>query len=77
MDAMAASIQQSHMTHESAVEHSTSPCCDAITPCSFGGDILVPRPSTTTSYGGSKRVASLAPTVQHIYLKTLSPPPKV
>ncbi|MDQ3005313.1 MAG: hypothetical protein M3R47_08015 [Chloroflexota bacterium] len=73
MDAMPAS-SQSNMGHESADEHSTS-CCDAITPCSLGV-FLLPQPTNIASYGGSKRVVSSAQTVQFIYIKSLSPPPK-
>lgn len=75
MDVMAAS-NQSNMAHESRDEHSTSSCCDAITPCSLGLDFLASQPVNIGSYGGSKRVASSHPTVQPIYIKTLSPPPK-
>jgi hypothetical protein len=75
MDAMAVS-NQSNMAHKSADGHSPSTCCDAIAPCSFAVDVLIPQPANIASYGGSKRVASLDPTVQPIYIKTLSPPPK-
>lgn len=75
MDAIAVS-NQSNMAQERADEHSTSTCCDAITPCSLAIDILVSQTATIASYGGSKRAVSSAPTVQPIYIKTLSPPPK-
>ena len=75
MDAMAVS-NHSNMAHESADDHTASSCCDAITLCSLGVDFLVPQSATIASYGDSKRVVSSAPTVQPIYIKTLSPPPK-
>jgi len=75
MDVMPAS-NQSNTAHESGDEHSTSSCCDAITPCSLGLGFLAPQPANIASYGGSKRAVSSALTVQPIYIKTLSPPPK-
>jgi hypothetical protein len=75
METMSA-LHQGNMAHESADEHSTLPCCDAITPCSLAVDFLFIEPDTIASYGGSKRVASSALLVQPIYINTLSPPPK-
>ena len=76
METMAAASNQGNMAHESADDHSTLPCCDAINLCSLGVEVLVAQPANIASYGGSKRVASSALTVQPIYIKTLSPPPK-
>ena len=75
MDAMAAS-NGSNVAHESADEHSASTCCDAITPCSLVVDLLFPQFADIALYGDSERVANLTLTVQPIYIKTLSPPPK-
>ena len=69
MDAMATPSQ-------SGADQSTSSCCDAITPCSLGVDFLFPQFAAMALYGGSERVANLAPIVQPIYIKTPSPPPK-
>ena len=75
MDAISAS-NQSNTAQESADDHSTSSCCDAITPCSIGIDFLVPQPTNITLSGDSKRVISSAPTVRFICINTLRPPPK-
>ena len=75
MDVMAIS-NQSNMTHESADEHSTSSCCDAITPCALVIDLLFPQIANITLYGDSEGIASSALTIQSIYIKNLSPPPK-
>ena len=75
MDAVAAS-SHNNVAHESADDSSNTSCCDAITPCLVGVDFLVPQLVSIASMGDSKRVGSLAPIVQSIYLSTLSPPPK-
>jgi hypothetical protein len=75
METMSA-LHQGNMTHERADEHSTSTCCDAITPCSLVVDLLFPLFPNIALNGDSQRVASSALTIQSIYIKNLSPPPK-
>src|SRR6266536_3354056 len=59
---------------EKTSDNSTGSCCDVITPCSLGVAFLVPQTGIITSYGDSKRVISLAPKVQSIYIEALIPP---
>jgi|SRR5688572_23323674 len=75
METMSA-LHQGNMAHKSADEHSTSTCCDAITPCSLVVDLLFPQFATIGLNGDSERVASSALTIQSFYIKNLSPPPK-
>ena len=75
MDAMAAS-NGSNVAHESSGEHSASTCCDAITPCALVVDLLFPQFADMALYRDSERFARSALTVQPIYIKILSPPPK-
>jgi hypothetical protein len=75
MDTMS-SPDQDNIAHESADDHSTSSCCDAITPCVLVIDLLFPQFATIALYGDRERVASSALTIQSIYIKNLSPPPK-
>jgi hypothetical protein len=67
---------QDNMAHESADDHSNSSCCDAITPCVLVVDLLFPQFANIALYGDSERVARSALTIQSIYIKNLSPPPK-
>lgn len=69
-------LNQGNIAHESEDDHSTSSCCDAITPCALVVDLLFPQFADIALYGDTERVASSALTVQPIYIKILSPPPK-
>jgi hypothetical protein len=75
MDA-AATSNQGNMAHESADEHSTSTCCDAITPCSLVVDLVFPQFPNIALNGDGERVESSALTIQSIHIRNLSPPPK-
>ena len=75
MDEMGTANQDNN-AHEGTDDYSSSTCCNAITPCSLVVDFLNPQVPKIILYGVSKRVIGSEPTVQFIYIKNLSPPPK-
>jgi hypothetical protein len=75
MDTMVSN--QSSIGHEKGDDHMNSECCDAIAPCPIGVDLVATESDNVAFRGDSVRVVSLTSIVQTIYIKTLSPPPKV
>jgi len=61
----------------SAGEKSTMPCCDEVAQFSISCAFLVPEYAYVGISGGGKRVGNSTPLIQAIYIKDLSPPPKV